>query len=568
MAERKSTFTPARPLRCAVYTRKSTEEGLDQAFNSLDAQREACEAYIVSQHHEGWELIPAAYDDGGFSGGNVDRPGLKRLLAEVKAGKVDVIVVYKVDRLTRSLADFAKIVEILDTAGASFVSVTQAFNTTTSMGRLTLNVLLSFAQFEREVTSERIRDKFAASRAKGMWMGGVVPLGYEVQSRKLVVCEEEAERVRFMFARYLELGSIAVLVDDLAARGIRSKCRVRLGKDVGDNLISKGALAALLQNPVYIGIARYKGQLYPGEHEGVIAQSVWDQVQALIERNRLAGSTGERSRNPSLLAGMLRDGLGRSMTPSHATKNMRRYHYYVSLIQPDAKKGDRRWRLPAGEIDGPVLQRLTTFLTNPAALVAEIGELVEQGEKLDRIVQRLGEIGKQLPDGAVPQNRALLQRLSATIQVEQQRIVIHVDRQALIERGGSTVAGVELSRSRRCIELVIPAALAQRGQELRLAFAPGESSAPTHRDSALIGLLVEAHAIPENVLVDQPDEKGALRVSRDRRIRLAKLRYLAPDIVAAIFEGRQPPSLTTRRLFRIPNLPICWHEQRMLLGFT
>ncbi len=273
-------------FRCAIYTRKSTEDGLEQEFNSLDAQREACAAYILSQRHEGWTLLPGCYDDGGFSGGSMERPGLKQLLGEVEAGRVDVIVVYKVDRLTRSLSDFARIVEVLDHAGASFVSVTQAFNTTSSMGRLTLNVLLSFAQFEREVTGERIRDKVAASKKKGMWMGGNVPLGYDVVERKLVVNDAEADQVRHIFARYIALGTIAALQEELKGQQIHSKAWLaRSGRPVGGKAFSAGALAHLLQNRTYVGLVHHKGDYYPGEHQAMVAQATFDEAQALLEAN-------------------------------------------------------------------------------------------------------------------------------------------------------------------------------------------------------------------------------------------------------------------------------------------
>jgi Site-specific recombinases, DNA invertase Pin homologs len=269
--------------RCAIYTRKSSEEGLDQSFNSLDAQREACGAYILSQAHEGWEPIDEIYDDGGYSGGSMERPGLKQLMADVEAGKIDIIVVYKVDRLTRSLADFARIVDVLDKHGASFVSVTQAFNTTNSMGRLTLNVLLSFAQFEREVTGERIRDKIAASKARGMWMGGVVPLGYEVKERKLKFNPAEAERVRHIFNRYLELGSVLALQTELAAHGIRTRPRMlKDGRNYGDKNFSRGALYQMLRNRIYRGEITHRGKSYPGEHEAIIDADTFDRAGRLL----------------------------------------------------------------------------------------------------------------------------------------------------------------------------------------------------------------------------------------------------------------------------------------------
>ncbi len=356
-----------RAIRCAIYTRKSTEEGLEQEFNSLDAQREACAAYITSQRHEGWVMLPDRYDDGGFSGGNMERPGLKQLLADMALGKVDVIVVYKVDRLTRSLADFAKIVEVLDARGASFVSITQAFNTTTSMGRLTLNVLLSFAQFEREVTGERIRDKVAASKRKGMWMGGVVPLGYETRERKLIVNEAEAGTVRLIFERYLELGSLGDLAAELDRRQIRSKRRQSADGQVhGGRPFTRGALSHLLQNRLYIGKISHKGDVFLGEHDAIVASGTWDEVQALLQNHRRDHDLGMRAEQPSLLAGMIFEGEGRPMTPSHASKGARRYRYYVTREPGD---GDRPLRLPAGDIENLVIARVGNLLQDRTAVM-------------------------------------------------------------------------------------------------------------------------------------------------------------------------------------------------------
>ena len=304
MAERKVA-------RCAIYTRKSSEDGLEQDFNSLDAQREACAAYIASQKHEGWRALPDLYDDGGFSGGTMQRPGLIRLMEDIRAKRVDVIVVYKVDRLTRSLADFAKLVELLDGHGASFVSVTQQFNTTTSMGRLTLNVLLSFAQFERQIAGERIRDKIKASRQQGIWMGGTVPLGYDVKDRALVVNEVEAKKVRRIFRRYVELKSVRTLRDELEQQGVRSHARTTPnGRAIGGNTISRGNLYVMLQNQAYIGMAVHKGTPYPGLHKPIIERELWDAVQAILAENRVDVRRNPKAWNPSLLAGILFDGQG------------------------------------------------------------------------------------------------------------------------------------------------------------------------------------------------------------------------------------------------------------------
>ncbi len=309
-------------VRCAIYTRKSSEEGLEQDFNSLDAQREACEAYIKSQKHEGWGVIETLYDDGGVSGATMERPALKRLLADIAARKVDSVVTYKIDRLTRTLTDFAKIVEVFDTHAVSFVSVTQQFNTTTSMGRLTLNVLLSFAQFEREVTSERIRDKIAASKKKGLWMGGVVPLGYDVKDKKLVVNAEEAETVCHIYRRYAKLGSIRALKDELDRDGIVSKLRVdRFGRQTGGKPLARGALYLMLQNRIYRGEIVHKDKSYPGEHRAIVAQDLWERVQARLVENRVERRIGGWAKSPSLLAGLLHDDKGDPMTPSHAVKN-------------------------------------------------------------------------------------------------------------------------------------------------------------------------------------------------------------------------------------------------------
>ena len=351
-----------RKLRAAVYTRKSSEEGLDMEFNSLDAQREACEAYIASQKPEGWVLVPDRYDDGGWSGGNLDRPALKRLLVDIENGQVDVVVVYKIDRLSRSLMDFSKLVEVFDAQTVTFVSVTQSFNTTTSMGRLTLNILLSFAQFEREVTGERIRDKIAASRKKGMWMGGAVPLGYDVRDRKLVVNDAEAATVRMMFERFLAVGSATVLSRELTGAGMTSK----RGK-----LIDKGYLYKVLSRPVYVGDAVYKGTVYPGEHDAIISRELWDKVHSIIQQSPRGRAANTRARTPALLKGLIFGTDGRAMTPTHARKAGRLYRYYVAagLLKGDVPVGVVR-RVPAAEIEAAVVEQVRTLLRAPEIIIA------------------------------------------------------------------------------------------------------------------------------------------------------------------------------------------------------
>jgi DNA invertase Pin-like site-specific DNA recombinase len=368
-------------LHCAIYTRKSSDEGLEKEFNSLDAQREACAAFILSQKHAGWVALPDLYDDGGLSGGTMERPALQRLLADIKARKVQIVVVYKVDRLTRSLADFAKIVDVLDAHNASFVSVTQQFNTTTSMGRLTLNMLLSFAQFEREIAGERIRDKIAASKAKGMWMGGNVPLGYDVKDRKLIVNEVEAETVRTIFRRYADLGSVRALGHELNRLGIVSKRRAGAGGMLsGGNRFARGALYTLLQNHLYRGEIAHQDRIYPGQHDAVIDAELWQVVQEKLTGNRQARVLGTNAEEPSLLAGLIVDRNGQRMTPTHAVKEGRRYRYYVSASLITGSRSDhaKGWRIPAGDIEGLVLDRLRAFF----AAETDVGEALS-GFELD-----------------------------------------------------------------------------------------------------------------------------------------------------------------------------------------
>jgi site-specific DNA recombinase len=350
-----------RKLRCAVYTRKSSEEGLDMEFNSLDAQREACEAYVASQRSEGWILVPDRYDDGGLSGGTLERPALRRLLRDVEVGLVDVVVVYKIDRLSRSLADFSKLVEIFEANQVTFVSITQSFNTTTSMGRLTLNILLSFAQFEREVIGERIRDKFAASRRKGMWMGGNVPLGYRVEKRKLIVEEDEAKTVRMIFDRFVELGSATMLARELDLKGITTRKGAR---------IDKGILYKLLSNRVYIGEAVHKGTSYPGEHQAIIARDIWDKVRSITRESPRTRAAQSRRQVPALLKGLIFAPNGGAMSPTHTRKAGKLYRYYVT--QSVLKLGPETCpvrRLPAGEIETAVIDQLRSMLRSPEVIV-------------------------------------------------------------------------------------------------------------------------------------------------------------------------------------------------------
>ena len=399
-----------KPVRCAIYTRVSTEQGLDQEFNSLDAQYDAASAYIKSQAHAGWALIRSRYDDGGYSGGSTDRPDLQRLLDDIRARKIDVIVVYKVDRLTRSLADFAKLVELFDAHGVSFVSVTQQFNTTTSMGRLTLNVLLSFAQFEREVTSERIRDKIAASKRKGLWVGGPLPLGYEMKDGKIAVVENEAERVRLIYRRYLELSGVNALVRDLKDKDIRTKIRLRAtGSTHGGILFERGSLFYLLRNRFYIGEVKYKGEVLPGEQPAIMDRQLFDAVQQKLT-DQWSHRNHAKTKSNHLLMGLLYDDAGHRMIPTHATKAGIRYRYYVSLPH---LKGESKTtsvgsvsRIPATDIENIIVKSVNEHLlaqhdqpSSGRAHADDLGLITEQVVRIDvrkdRLIVRFKSAGTE-----------------------------------------------------------------------------------------------------------------------------------------------------------------------------
>jgi len=422
---------PNRRLRCAIYTRKSTEEGLDMEFNTLDAQREACEAYIASQKSEGWVATRDRYDDGGFSGGNLERPGLKQLLADINDGLVDVVVVYKIDRLSRSLMDFSKLVEVFDRNGVTFVSVTQSFNTTTSMGRLTLNILLSFAQFEREVIGERIRDKVAASRKRGIWMGGYVPLGYDVQDRKLLVNDEEAASVRLIFQRFVELGSATVLARELRGDGFRNK---------QGTLIDKGYLYRLLNNRVYRGEAVHKGKAYPGEHDAIIDEALWDQVHAILKESPRKRANNSRSRTPALLKGLIFSDTGAAMTPTSTKKGAKLYRYYVSMdIIRNRETGEETapMRLAAGMVEDAVVTEVRRILQTPEMVSQVIGNL-----KCDD--------GRASEADAIAALHGFSALWAQLFPAEQARII-----QLLVQRVTVTAAGLEVDIRREGIAGVI-----------------------------------------------------------------------------------------------------------------
>lgn len=545
-----------RRYRCAVYTRKSTEDGLEQEFNSLDVQREACAAYILSQRHEGWSAVAASYDDGGLSGGSMARPALQQLLFDVAAGRVDIIVVYKVDRLTRSLADFAKIVEILDAKGASFVSVTQAFNTTTSMGRLTLNVLLSFAQFEREVTGERIRDKIAASKAKGMWMGGMLPLGYDVKERKLVIIEQEAERVRRIFALYQEAGSLLALAELLQSQRIVSKLRVfKSGETRGGTFMTRGALQWLLRNPIYIGKIAHKGKVHDGQHEGIVEPETWHAVQKQLDGAAVTRASGTNAAEPSLLVGLLSDAQGRPMSPSHAVRSGKRYRYYIT-------HGDRAGqlaatRVPAHDLEQVVLGQLDAFLSDAGRvleLASEADSATDAGA-LASMLERAAALRERLSSCPGERHVALRALVSGT---RLGKDAIEIDIKACGIAKGSQVK----------LTLFAAVAKVRRGSETNLVIKAA-GSAPSWRDPKLIALIVDAHRVQTALLsgISMSALAEARRTTASAMSRLARLSWLAPDIIARILAGEQPASLNRRTLFEATAIPLAWSEQRPMLGF-
>jgi DNA invertase Pin-like site-specific DNA recombinase len=570
---------PAKKLRCAIYTRKSSEEGLEQAFNSLDAQREACAAFILSQKHEGWTVLSTLYDDGGFSGGSLDRPSLKLLLSDIAEGKVDVVVVYKIDRLTRSLFDFAKIVEVFEAKNVSFVSITQQFNTSTSMGRLTLNVLLSFAQFERELAGERIRDKIAASKKKGMWMGGLPPLGYDVKNRKLMVNEEEARTVRHIFRRYLALKSVRALKTELEEAGIRSKRRILAdGTACGAQKLSRGALYLLLQNRIYRGEIIHKGDAYPGEHPGIVDQALWDQVQVTVAENRIDRKTGMYAKQPSLLAGLAFDETGERLTPSHAVKKGTRYRYYVSrsLIVGAAKDHSQGRRIPAGNLESLVINRLRAFLTDQGAILDAVREEYPDGTHQKRLISRGRQIAEELPTMAPDQIRAVLMALLARVDLKPDRVEIKMRRRSLVEllhaQSTEPIAhrGTADTESDDILTLKVKARLQRVGREMRMLVENADDQ--TLADPGLLRIIARAHDIQERLMqsTDLPLHAAASRegVTPGYISRLLRLPLLAPDIVIAIVNGKNPPQLTAKKLMRLAlEIPIDWSKQRELLGF-
>jgi len=566
-------------VRCAVYTRKSSEEGLEQSFNSLDAQREACESFISSQRHEGWDALATRYDDGGYSGGTMERPALKQLLKDVEAGKINVIVVYKVDRLTRSLADFAKIVEALDAKGVSFVSVTQQFNTTTSMGRLTLNILLSFAQFEREVTGERIRDKIAASKRKGMWMGGMIPLGYDLEGRKLVPNPREAQLVSKIFSLYLQLGCVSKLARQLDREKIRSKMWVtRTGIRLGGVPFARGALYDLLRNRLYVGEIRHREKWYPGEHKGIVPLELWQKVQAQLESNLTTRRKRSRDHGSSLLTGLIEDVAGNRFTPSFTIRRGRRYRYYVSqvVVQNPGGEYDGITRLPAHEIESRVMERLISFLRSDSDVFDQVhadGIAPEQLRKQVTGAKKLADRLSSLPSDDLRDSLSCFLR-RVVIGEDQIQLMIGGNelRQLLSSdgRNGSNISNRQKPADRKDLLCLSIELKLKRSGGVHLVVPPNASAVSVpHPKAALIKAVARAHGWYEKVLQGKaPDMRSLARQAGLTERYIGKVfacAFLAPDIIESILDGRQPPDLTFEKLCH--DIPLSWAEQRSKFGF-
>ncbi len=561
-------------FRCAIYTRKSTDEGLEQDFNSLDAQREACEAFIASQSGLGWKLVNTRYDDGGVSGGTMDRPALQNLLSEVEAGRVDVVVVYKIDRLTRSLMDFARIVDLFDVKDVSFVSVTQQFNTTTSMGRLTLNVLLSFAQFEREVTAERIRDKIAASRKKGMWMGGNPPLGYDVEHKQLVVNETEAETVRQLFRLYLETRSIRRLKARADELGIVTKIRTyKDGRTTGGKPFSRGNLHLLLTNPTYIGQVVHRDQIYPGLQDAIVDQKLWDEVQAVKDENAVERQCGTKTASSSLLTGLAFDETGDQLSPSHAVKAGVRYRYYIShRLMQSARKDGEGWRLPAKELEAHVLAAFAGWLEDEAELISVIDPDHQTPSDVRTALDRAGGIALQFRVGLGAEATNLLRSLLMRIELHPGTLFIEMDlsslRRVLLGEDHLIDAVPELAQTHR---ISVAHSLKRRGVKAKLVLGGGNDLRTPRKDESLISAIAKAYhwlqQLTDGSVASISHLAEASNEDRNEISRFLPLAFLAPDIVEAILSGRQPADLTLERIRRIGELSADWQEQRLALGF-
>ena len=561
-------------LKCAVYTRKSSDEGLEQDFNSLDAQREACEAFITSQASLGWKVLPKQYDDGGLSGGHMERPALQSLLDDIKAGRINVVVVYKIDRLTRSLMDFARMVEIFDAHEVSFVSVTQQFNTTTSMGRLTLNVLLSFAQFEREVTAERIRDKFAASRKKGIWMGGRVPLGYDIEDKRMIVNQNEAQTIEKIFDLYLESKNVRLLKERCDDLGIVTKVRKQQNGIIqGGKPFTRGNLYEVLQNPIYIGKVRHKDQMYEGQHDAIIGKEQWEAVQSALADGAAKRCCGTNVKSPSLLIGLVYDETGDRLSTSHSVKNGRRYRYYISFrLKRNLRQDNDGWRLPAAELEGAVTRALHNFLSDEVAVLDSLKANscdVRFAEVAGRSARMLAA---RLNDGTLQARRDILHSIIDRITVQEERIEIAFNKSYFLQRLGFNDDDDDpTSANGGTFMITASVRFKRRGVEAKIILGGGCDN-QSMLDERLVLLVAKAHvwfdALSKGKAKSIPELAKKEGVTPNDISRILHLAFLKPSIVERILAGTQPTELTAQMLKRVGELPIDWQDQEARLGFA
>lgn len=543
---------PVKTIRCAIYTRKSSVEGLDQEFNSLHAQRDACEAFIRSQRQEGWTLIDTPYDDGGFSGGNIDRPALEQLKADIAAGRVDVVLVYKVDRLSRSLADFVQLVAFFDKHEVAFAAVTQQFNTSTSMGRLTLNVLLSFAQFEREVTSERIRDKIAASKKKGLWMGGRTPLGYCVVDRKLTVVEQDAELVRHLYDRYLALKNVKSLKAELDLHG--------RGSSQNERHFSRGALYTILKNPIYLGDVSHKGERFPGEHQAIVDPKTWNAVHAQLTHNRQ--NQRQKGQHISLLAGILFDDKGNPMSPTHTRKGQKRYRYYVSQAVLQYRQDDigSVQRISGPALEQIVIESIHEKLRQPNDLMGLLQLDSLPPPQVTRVIDAGHAACSQWVDLPQGKQKSWLNEICERIEIGQKRLAITINLTALLHQlsGDHRLDAIPSYKLERLVSL-------QRcGRESKLVIADQPIEAPDGSINALRIALKQG--LTWSLALRQGGYQSYKEIAQEHHVhpgyvkRLCSLSLLAPEVLQAIVEGKISEHLTLEKLKR--GFSSDWGEQR------
>ena len=543
-------------IRCAVYTRKSTEDGLEQDFNSLDAQREASLAYIKSQHHEGWRPVKKVYDDGGISGGTLKRPAIQDLLCDIKAGQIDTVVVYKVDRLTRSLADFSKLIELFDLHDVSFISVTQQFNTTSSMGRLTLNVLLSFAQFEREITGERIRDKIAASKKKGMWMGGLPPIGYDIRDKKLVINEEETKTVKQIFDLYLELSNVRLVKNECDRLRLRTKIRCYGDQKTGGTRFSRGHLYSLLHNPLYAGKVKCKDKIYDGQHEAIVDFEIWETAQKKLEDGAVDRLTDINQKQVNLLSGLAFDESGQLLKPNYTIKQGKRYRYYVST-------GQNGWRIPARTLEQAVEQAIINWLNNEKEIYASFEmSLSGQPAAFETIKNSAARFAETLSQATLPEKAELFKQLIKRVVIQKDELKINLNRKEICE-----LLDVEFSEDEESrIYITAEHQIKRRGVEKKIILKGNKKSS---KEEKMIVLVARSYQWLQEL--KNGEITSLSEISRRENInigdvsRFFQLAFLTPQVVNSIVAGDQSHDMTAEKLKRLGSLPLDWNEQKLRL---